>query len=208
MDSMTPSVAGMTDGQIDKAADVFRALLRKHRAEFSSEATQHALGTNDLGPALLAAFRKHVEAFSNMITRHITVNRTRSPQDAIAATGRNQYVDKNVLATMPQGEGDEADVIFFKPGHYVSDADLEKEYALRGLVPADPYALTAVNEADPAFSDEHPNGTHWKDADGRWCYAAFRRWFDDRRVDDGRSVGVGRKGNGWSDGWWFAGRRK
>lgn len=202
MDSTTPSVVGMTDGQLDKAADIFRAVLRKHRSEFPSEATQHTLGTNELSLALLAIFRKHVEMFSDMIVRRVTVNRTRSPQDAIAATGRNRYVDKDVIAMMPRGDGDESDVIFFKPGRSVSDVDLDKEYALRGLVPADPYALAAVNEADPAFADEHPNGTHWKDADGNWCYAAFNRW------DDERDVNVNRNDDDWDDDWWFAGLRK
>lgn len=103
---------------------------------------------------------------------------------------------------MPRGDGDESDVIFFKPGRSVSDVDLDKEYALRGLVPADPYALAAVNEADPAFADEHPNGTHWKDADGNWCYTAFNRW------NDGRFVDVCRDVRGWFAYWWFAGLRK
>jgi hypothetical protein len=91
---------------------------------------------------------------------------------------------------------------FFKLNRYVSDADLDKEYELRGLKPADPYSLAAVNEDDPAFADDHPNGTHWKDGDGNWCYAVFRRWFDER------DVFVSRDGNGWDDGWWFAGLRK
>lgn len=141
------------------------------------------------------------KSIGDMLTHHVTVDRTRSPQDAIAATGRNQYVNENVVAMMPRGEGDEADVIFFKLGRSVSDADLDKEYALRGLEPIDPYALAAVNEADPAFADEHPNGTHWKDADGNWCYIAFGRW-------RGVRVFVRRDDGGWDDGWSFAGRRK
>ena len=77
---------------------------------------------------------------------------------------------------MPRGEGDEAEVFFFKLGRYVNDADLEKEYELRGLKPADPYSLAAVNEADPAFADDHPNGTHWKDKSGNWCSARSYQW--------------------------------
>ena len=139
----------------------------------------------------------------DMFTRHVTVDRTRSPQDAIAATGRNQYVNEKVIAMMPRGDGNEVDVVFFKLGRSVSDDDLEKEYKLRGLVPVDLYALAAVNEADPAFADEHPNITHWKDVDGRWCYTAFFRWRGVRRVN------VDRGGDVWVDAfWWFAGRRK
>ncbi|MFA5942775.1 MAG: hypothetical protein WC798_03860, partial [Candidatus Paceibacterota bacterium] len=113
-----------------------------------------------------------------------------------------QYTDADVVAEMPKGEGAEANVVFFKLGRYISDDDLEKEYEMRGLVPVDPFALAAINEADPAFADEHPNCTHWKDKNGKWCYTVFRRWGDDRRVRVGRSDG------GWGGGWWFAGSRE
>lgn len=142
------------------------------------------------------------EMLGNLIVRHVSVNRSRSAQEAIDATGRNKYLDDNVVATMPQGEGDEADVFFFKLARIASDEEVEKEYELRGYKPADPYALAAVNEADPSFADEHPNCTHWKDANGNWCYVAFNRWNDER------DVYVFRHDFGWSDYWWFAGRRK
>jgi hypothetical protein len=108
---------------------------------------------------------------------------------------------------MPKGEGNEVEVVFFKPdlsnrNGFISDDDLEKEFDLRGLMPADPISVAAVNEADPAFADEKPHGTHWKDAKGNWCCAAFNRW------DDGREVIVDRDGSGWDDRWWFAGVRK
>ena len=79
---------------------------------------------------------------------------------------------------------------------------MEKEYELRGFKPADPYLLAADNEADPAFADEKRNSTHWKNAKGKWCLAAFDRWYY------GRGVRVGRGDGDWSDGWWFAGLRK
>lgn len=103
---------------------------------------------------------------------------------------------------MPRGERNELTVFFFKVGRWISDDDLEKEFDLLGLIPVDPYTLAAVNEADPAFADDHPNGTHWKDADGRWCNAAFKRWNDEQ------SVGVGRYDYKWRDDWVFAGVRK
>ena len=39
------------------------------------------------------------------------------------------------------------------PLRQISDADLDAEYEKRGLKPADPYSLVAVNEADPAFAE-------------------------------------------------------
>lgn len=137
---------------------------------------------------------------SNMIARIVAVNRTRTPQEAFEATGPTQYAEREVVDTMPRGEGEEKEVFFFKLDRYVSDDDLDKEFELRGLKPADPYSLSAVNEADPAFADEHPNGTHWQDIKGRWCFATFDGWRDERRVH----VGLG---GVWRGPWWFAGVR-
>ena len=136
------------------------------------------------------------------IIRRVRVNHLRNPDAMLNATGRKQYVTDSVVAAMPRGEGDEADVHFFKIGQWTSDDDLEQEYAKRGLKPADSYSLAAVNEADPGFADERPNGTHWKDADGKWCYIGFLRGGDERYVS------VHRFDDDWGDHWWFAGLRK
>jgi len=201
---MTPSekVVEMTDGQIDKAVDILRAILRKHRDEFNSEAVQITLGVKELGPEWLDIFRKRVEAFSSMIVRRVSVNRNLTSQQVLDATKRKQYINSDVVASIPKGEGDEVDVYFFKLDRFVSDDDLEKEYALRGLKSADPYSQFAVNEADPVFADKHPNGTHWKDINSKWCFATFGQWFDER------NVGVNRLDLDWDDVWCFAGLRK
>jgi hypothetical protein len=203
---MTPSKT-TTDGQITKAVSNYRALLEKHAPEFPSEAVQVALEQPGFASKMFAIFRECVEAVSNMITRCAPVNRNLTPQEALDATGRKQYTDSQVVANMPRGKGDQPKTIFFKldlsqRGGYISDDDLEKEFELRGLVPEDPDSLAAVNEADPAFADEHPNGTHWKDADEKWCFATFRRWLGERNVL------VDRDGDDWCDDWWFAGRCK
>ncbi|OGZ47247.1 MAG: hypothetical protein A3J54_01420 [Candidatus Ryanbacteria bacterium RIFCSPHIGHO2_02_FULL_45_13b] len=163
----------------------------------------------DMFASILPVLRGFGEVIqTNVITRRVRVNRSRTPQEVLEATGRAQYTDRKVVDAMPKGEeGDEVEVVFFKPdlserNGYISDDDLKKEFELRGLKPADPISLAAVNEADRAFADEHPNATHWKDADGRWCYAAFNRWFGERKVR------VRRGGGGWDDSWWFAGVRK
>lgn len=41
--------------------------------------------------------------------------------------------------------------------------------------------------------------TQWKDADGKWCYATFYRWFGKRFVN------VYRYDYGWDDDWSFVG---
>jgi hypothetical protein len=203
MENVTPSIEPVTEGQIGKFNQNVTARLLKHKAEIPSNLFQQILGDTTLIDEVHAAIRKRIDAMSNMITRVVSVNRKRYAQQALDATGRKQYVNSDVVIAMPSGEGEEAEVIFFKLGKYVSDANLDKEYDLRGLKPADPYSLAAVNEADPAFADEHPNCTHWKDAKGKWCFATFNHW-----DDDGRSVSVYRCGNGWFGYWWFAGVRK
>ena len=203
MENVTPSIEPVTEGQIGKFNQNVTARLLKHKAEIPSNLFQQILGDTTLIDEVHAAIRKRIDAMSNMITRVVSVNRKRYAQQALDATGRKQYVNSDVVIAMPSGEGEEAEVIFFKLGKYVSDANLDKEYDLRGLKPADPYSLAAVNEADPAFADEHPNCTHWKDAKGKWCFAAFRHGDGDER-----GVSVRRSGGGWVGGWWFAGVRK
>ena len=136
------------------------------------------------------------------ISVRCAVNRTRAAEEVLKAINRVQHVNDEVAETMPRGEGEEAVVCFFKLDRFISDDKLEEKYELRGLKPADPYSLAAVNAADPSFADEHPNGTHWKDAQGEWCYVAFDRWRDERHVY------VGRSDWDWSDHWWLAGLRK
>ena len=195
--SMTTSP--MTSGQIDRACEILRAKLTKHASEFSSDAVQTVFGQSELGVEWLAIFRKFVEMFSSMITRCVKTDPTRSPEQVIDATGRNKYTNGKVVKHMPRGTGEDTDVHFFKVGRFISDDDLEQEYEFRGLRPVDPVSLAKVNEDDPAFADTHPNGTHWRDFDGKWCFAGFGRWHG------GRSVIVGRSGSVWRGCWWFAG---
>jgi hypothetical protein len=136
------------------------------------------------------------------ISRTVKVDRSRTAQEALKATGRNLYVNDDVVELMPQGEGDEVEVNLFNVGRYITDDELNKEFYLRGLKPVDPFALAALNEAYPAFADEKPNATHWKDAQGNWCYAIFGRWRGERRVNVNRNAGD------WNDNYWFAGVRK
>ena len=202
------TAAKMTDGQIENAVSKLRDAMRKHRSEITADVAQQVLGAPNLGMMMFTPFRERAEAVWNLIVRTAKVNRTRSKQEAIEVTGRAQYTDRKVVDAMPKGEGEEVEVFFFKldlseRNSFISEDDLEKEFDLRGLKAADPISVAAVNEADPAFADTHPNATHWQDENGKWCYAAFDRW-----VGDGRRVFVYRDGDGWGDRWWFAGVRK
>jgi hypothetical protein len=198
----------MTDGQIKNVVDKLRDAMRTHRHLITMEAAQKILGTKNLGMRMFASFRECAEEVPDLIIRKVKVNRSRSPQEVIEATGRVQYTDRNVVDSMPKGVGDEVEVVFFKPdlsnrNGFISDDDLQNEYELRGLRPADPVSVAAVNEADPAFADEKPHSTHWKDDKGNWCHAMFRSWrFGERRVV------VNRDDCDWGTMWWFVGIRK
>ena len=208
MQSMTPSTEAISNSQIGKIADLLSAGLRK--SGLQNKPTQQVIENQggQLVKGLINVVREFVEAVSNWIIRQVKVDRTKTPKDVIDATDRTQYVDKEVLATMPKGEGDEAEIVFFKldlseRNGRISDDDLEKEFELRGLKSADGYSLAKVNEDDPAFANTYPNCTHWKDGNGKWSYLAFLQWDDDKR-----RVYVYRSDSRWAGFWWFAGLRK
>ncbi len=134
----------------------------------------------------------------------LKVNRRLSPQGLLDSTKRVQYINKDVLNTISKGEGRTVELEFFKLDKYSSDNDLETEYASRGLVAADLYSIVAYDLKFPKEIDTMKYvGTHWKDKDGNWCFAAFSQWYDGER-----DVYVYRRGRDWGDVWWFAGVRK
>lgn len=200
----TMTASQMTDGQIDNAVAKFRNALRKNRKKFGSEAVQQVLGADNLGMRLLEPFRDLVEAVSKLIFRTVKVDRSLIGKAALDATGRRQDVDdKKVVATMPQGKGDEVELIFIKNLCFRTDPEVNQLLGEHGLVPADPHELAAFNAANPEFADDHPNATHWLNSTGEWCFICFHRW-----DHDGRDVYVGRNDGTWDGCWWFAGRRK
>jgi hypothetical protein len=120
-------------------------------------------------------------------------------QELIKSKGFTPYINEDVLKTAPKQI--KGKIEFFKLDRYISNEDLEKEYESRGLVPADPYSMLSI---DLSILDEKRYvATHWKDKDGKWCFASFRRW-----SDDGRYVNVDQYAYDWLDYWWFGGVRK
>jgi hypothetical protein len=146
-----------------------------------------------------------------IVVRVSGVDRTRDRWEALDRIGRRaNRMNDNIVATMPRGEGEEVEVVFFKPDNWfrmngcVVDDEIGRQFELRSLVP-DPYAQAAVNEADPAFADDHPNATCWEDKDYGWCAVKFDT--EDRPAV--RYVSVLTADCNWPDNlWWFAGIRK
>ncbi len=154
-------------------------------------------------------------ALSNHFVREVRVNRSRSAQAALRATHciQGDSVNHEVVDVMPKGEGFKVEIVFFKPdlsilnGH-ISHDDLEKQYELLGLKPADPISVAAVNEADQGFLYEKSHCTHWKDAQGNWCNIRFYSGFLYSENEFVGYVSVLPDSSGFDDQWWFAGIRK
>lgn len=108
------------------------------------------------------------------------------------------YANDEVLKNAPR-HTHIRELEFFTLGRYVSDNELEKEYESRGLEPADLYSLAIWDEGNKDREVKKYVATHWKDAEGKWCFATFRRWRGER------SVSVYRGGGDWRDRWWLAG---
>ena len=201
MNNVSPSTPKvLTSGQIGKLEEIFGDGLRK--ANLQSEPAQRVIENqaDALVSELVEMVRKRVEAVSSMIVRRVKVDRSRTPEQVINATGRNKYTDGQVVRHMPRGTGEDTDIHFIPLGRLTSNDDVEKKLNSLGLRLADPESLAKVNEDDPSFADAHPNFTIWKDADGNWCFATFRRWGVERGVDVYRS-----DDGDWGGDWWFAG---
>lgn len=192
----------MNDGQIENFVSKLRDALRKNRQHFSKDSAQHVLGVPNIGMELLDPIRVHAEVFGNIVVRQATVNRTRSQYEALVATGRSLHLNKSVVKTIPSATGD-IEAIFVNFGQNVDCDKLDNELATLGFeLIVDPQGLAAINEADRAFADGHPNGIQWKDSKGNYCYVVFSRW------GTGPSVFMYRHGDGWGGAWWFPCRRK
>lgn len=195
------TTSGMTDAQINRACEIFRAKLTKHASELPSDAVQQVFGDSSLPKEWLASLLTRVEAVSELIVRHVRKDPSRTNEAVIKATGSTEYVNKDALATMPRGGNEEEDIVFFPIKRTASPSEVAAAYNRHNLEP-DPEGVAKVNEDDPAFVDQHPNACQWQDDQGRWTCATFDRWHD------GRSVVVGRDDDDWDDFWWFGGRRK
>jgi hypothetical protein len=107
------------------------------------------------------------------------------------------HADEEVLETAPWAEKPQ-ELELFRVGEFISDDDLADEYEKRGLAPADLHSLAAWSEADKKVRFI---ATHWKDAEWKWCRAAFEKWAN------GRTVDISWNAN-WGEFWEFAGIRK
>ena len=147
---------------------------------------------------------------SPMIVRNVnvSVNHSRTPREVIRALRYHRsYAIDSVVDAMPMGKGDRIKIYLFKPNpsayhkthQWMTDDDLEREYKSQKLNALDPYSLATLNDNEPSFCENHPNGTHWKGSGGKWYYATFDSW------GGGPVVNIRQSDNIWLPSWWFAG---
>ena len=202
--NIAPITETVTKEQLGRAADRFISKSFKNASTMPKDIVQKVLDeeVNELAQEMYEVLRTRVERRAKkLIVRRVTVNRDRKPTKAMFATKRIQYVDDSVIMTMPKGEGVEVDVYFFDLDYDPTADQLDREMELRSLKP-DPIALAAVNEADPAFADDRPNVTQWRDKKGNACFVLFRRRSDERNMV------VRRDGDFWALRHRFSGVRK
>ncbi len=204
--SLNPSK--ISNNQIRKLGVQFEDALRK--AEPLSAEAQDLIenGWDELKDETLAAISTAVQTVldrkRNTITFKVKVKRGLTPQQVLDGTARKQYTNDTVVETMPleAGEGEEeVEFVFFRANRSTPDSEVEARLKKRGLV-RDIAAQAQCNADHPEFADDHPNGASWKDANGKWCYACFSRFFFGERFVD-----VNESHSAWDDDVWLGGRK-
>lgn len=192
--------SAITNGQIGQIND--RLTTKLCESGLPAEGVQAVLTApgGKVIDEMVSVVRAHVEAISEMLVREVEVDYDIPPEEAIHATKRVEYLNDEVVVGMPRnGKGKKRVKVYFFPLRKFTNVEaVQKLIEQHGLTP-DPYAIAAVNKADPTFADSHPNGTQWVDEKGRHCCARFCRW------GGGRTVRVYRRGGAWSGPWLVGG---
>lgn len=91
----TMTTSPMTDGQIERAIEIFRAQLRKHASELQSEAVQQVFGQREFAVELVGVLRKRAEAVMKKI---LTFLRTvRIPAQPAVTTSEEYFKEAGVV---------------------------------------------------------------------------------------------------------------
>ena len=217
MSTSSTSKNAITHGNVTKFNNLFTLGLRKSRLSGKKVQAVSKAQASALADEFVRLIRVYVQETSKMITRSAQVNRTRTPEEMLIATNPHELnIDTNCgmfpgrsvdIESVPRGEGSETEVVFFraKLPEYFDTKYLDKEYALRGLVAADPYSLSAVNEADPSFSGKYPNVTYWGNS---WREATYLHFFVSGNRGRVADMGVNWRSEYPPKYYWFAGHSK
>ncbi|MBX4195418.1 hypothetical protein KW796_00470 [Candidatus Parcubacteria bacterium] len=135
------------------------------------------------------------------IVCRVRVDRSRTPRQALSYYKGNAIIT-SAVDSMPRGEGEEVDVIFYRLSSEMSDEYIEEAYGHEHKT--DPYAVLAVHQLKPDFFHAHPGGTYWKDVAGNWCHLMITG----RRSSQYLYAEQGNAGIGWASDVWLGFVRK
>lgn len=159
---VTPSKKSI-ERKISKAVANYRALLEKHSVDFYPTAVQKVLEHPSLTKKQFDVFRDLVEKREYESTFTQRVVRGRLPEEVLKATGRTIVNDpfcKDAAKTMPSGNGDNVELVFFTFGVDASYWDVYRECESRNLI-SDPVALADFIAENNDFADLGPVGCQW-----------------------------------------------
>ena len=185
------AVVGLSEKAINLLVDMAHRYGSK-RSHYWMEKTTEMVATG-ITPVV-----KAVDTATEQVTGTVDVDGSLTPEQALKACDRKEFVNQDVLSTMPRGKAGAIEIVFVKFGRYIKANSLVEELRQQGFALTDPFTLMAWNAVNREFADTHPNTTQWLDDAGKYCYAAFHRWYVKRHVL------VRRGDDGWNDGWWFA----
>lgn len=95
------------------------------------------------------------------------INKKISARKVLENTGRNLwYIDEEVLQNCPKNKGNRV-VEFFNFDYDPTAQQVQDEYDKRGLIPADIWEITSVEDPYNYYA------TQWKNKKGEWCFASF-----------------------------------
>lgn len=193
--TMTPSP--MTNEQIERAVEIFRAQLRKHAAELPSDAVQQAFGQSELGREWLAVLRKRVEAIASVDVQLVDYDAYRTIDRS-----RYAYVGDVTISDYPETESGTKPVRFreLEFDHNPTDDEvIAKSKQENCRQPSRAEAETRIRRYTPEQLREHPR-------DGLIGPAVRRSGRLDRACVFGDGDGV-RLGWRWAQGPWGLGCR-
>jgi hypothetical protein len=159
----------LTSLQMGQLGDLLMQALNK-QPDFKSIPVQWLLDCESerkvLQQDFLEVFGRHLEriqsVLDSMIYRDVWVEYQMTPKELLDSSGYKQYVDSNLLRTMPRLTKVRRmmRVRFFNVPNITKAAEVELAYQQHFLVP-DPYGQICVNRVNRYFPEKYANSTFW-----------------------------------------------
>ena len=159
----------ISNEQIAKLNDLLAAALRKKG--MPRHAVQEIIETYGgiVARDWVTRLQQYIDSKAEMPIRYVTVDRSRTFEQAARAAGGKDYIHlPEIVGVPPVGEAVDMTVVFFQAPSHCTLVELEQYYDALGLVSADPLSVLAAYEAELGFLDNRRVVTHWKDENGDW----------------------------------------